>query len=171
MRGLLPRILLLAVTVVLGCSTSDSPTTNTGLGFLNNNGNDCTQHTHLTVSIDEPAPPAAQLRIESCRVDQDACMDLCVYALTNLSQYPEWMGGVTPPQLFGGGALPPGGQFPTNTTPQFSPSLCKVTFDGSTANAEIAIDTPKFGPGCAVEAGTADGSGSGAGGAPSPGGL
>lgn len=169
MRGLLPRILLLAVPVVIGCSTSDSPPTNTSLGFLNNNNSDCTQHTHLTVSIDEPAPPAAQLRIESCRVDQDACMDLCVFALDNLSKYPEWMGGVTPPSFGGGDILPPGGQIPAS--PQFQPSVCKVTFDGSTAHAEIAIDTPKFGPGCAVEAGTADGSGSGAGGAPSPGGL
>ena len=31
---------------------------------------------HLDVTISDPAPPM-QLRIESCRVDIDACMDLC----------------------------------------------------------------------------------------------
>lgn len=147
MRGTLPGILLLAVPVIAGCSSSGTSATSVGQGLFSNSS--CTVHTHLTVSVDTPAPPPAQLRIESCRLDVDACMDLCVYELNNLSKYPQWLGGVPPPQgIFNGGVGAPG--VPTDGfTPQFTPSLCKVTFDGSTANAEIALDTPNFGPGCA----------------------
>lgn len=168
MRGLLPRILLLAVPVVIGCSSSSDPGTSTGNGFLSNSSN-CTTHTHLNVSVASPAPPPVQLRIESCRLDVDACTDLCTYELNHLQQYPEWLGGMQPPPVFTGGGGFGGAPDQTGApgvpagfgTPGLVPSTCKVTFDGSTANAEIVVDTPNFGSGCAEPVGTPAGGGGG----------
>jgi hypothetical protein len=162
MRRLLPRILLLAVPATLGCS-NDGPQTGDGFQFLSP---DCTSHVHLTVSADgDTAAPPAQLRIESCRLDADACMDLCTYQLRKLLKQPgwgDWLSSGSDGQVFNTGdnqgvGFPPGD--PMN--PDLSgpvPQACKVTFDGSTANSEIAWDQPNFQAGCA-EPGAATGSG------------
>jgi hypothetical protein len=38
---------------------------------------DCVSHMEMTFDIHTPADPPLQLRVESCRLDIDACPDLC----------------------------------------------------------------------------------------------
>lgn len=71
------RLHHLRVALLLGlfaCSTS-------GRGDPAGFGNRCGVASHETITVAEPAEPPMQLRIESCRVDADACMDLCTTAL------------------------------------------------------------------------------------------
>ncbi len=43
---------------------------------------ECYRDVEKTFVVDTPSDPPLQLRIESCRVDADACMDLCVMLMT-----------------------------------------------------------------------------------------
>lgn len=53
--------------------------------------NDCSKTEQKTILIPTPADPPLQLRIEQCRVDKDACLDLCTLAgeRANLTSSPE----------------------------------------------------------------------------------
>jgi len=161
---MLTRILFIAVPATVGCS-SDGPSTGNGTQFLSPN---CSTHVHFTVAVDGgKATPQMQLRIESCRLDVDACPDMCGYQLYQLSQLPAngWVNPNNGTQVFNGGdtGAPPQLGVPTGGgTVGIPPVACKVTFDGNTVNSEFSFDQPTFGPGCA-EAGISGG-GSGAGG-------
>ncbi|HEY5943945.1 MAG TPA: ferritin-like domain-containing protein [Kofleriaceae bacterium] len=43
---------------------------------------ECTRTVNKSFTVDTPADPPMQLRIESCRVDVDACMELCSMLMT-----------------------------------------------------------------------------------------
>ena len=161
MRRMLTRILFLAVPATLGCS-SDGPNTGNGTQFLSPN---CSTHVHFTVAVDgSKATPQMQLRIESCRLDVDACPDMCGYQMYQLSQLPAngWVNPNNGMQVFNGGDT--GGAPPELGVPVgggsvgIPPVACKVTFDGNTVNSEFSYDQPTFGAGCA-EAGISGGSG------------
>jgi hypothetical protein len=172
MRRILTRILLLAVPVTLGCSSDSSQTSDQPFPLLLNNQGNCTSHLQFNVAVEsEKATPPAQLRIESCRLDVDACTDFCTFELNAISKLPEYAAMFVTSPVFNGQPAPqPGiGGFPPSgvTTPGFTPTKCSVSFDGGTANAEIAIDLPSVGPGCFNEVGagaTGVGSGTGSGG-------
>jgi hypothetical protein len=57
------------------------------LAACGNVGGDCMQQVTKTLSIATPADPPLQLRVDQCRVDVDACSDLCSLAVqrANLS--------------------------------------------------------------------------------------
>lgn len=42
---------------------------------------DCSSHTTMTVTVPMPADLPMEFRIETCRMDADACVDLCQLAL------------------------------------------------------------------------------------------
>ena len=174
MRRILTRIVLLAVPVTLGCS-GDGNQTSQDFQLLSPN---CSQHLKFTIAVDsDKATPQTQLKIESCRLDVDACTDLCSFQMATLQQSPIWG-----QYLQSGGAVFNGDLgAPTTGTPPapgfggIQPTSCKVTFDGNTANTEMAVDLPSFGQGCAIP-GTASGGGptqggSGTGSGTAPGGL
>ena len=155
MQRILARIVLVALPAV-GCSTgSDSsqqiPST---LLFPQPGGGDCqTNEVKVNVAVDEAkATPPLQLRIESCRMDADACMDLCTYELTNLPSVLGIFGATAEPVDNFGGDLPVSGggtvEPPFQST-GITPSDCKVTFDGGTANATIGYQAFTSGGGCA----------------------
>ncbi len=50
------------------------------LGIFNGDG-DCVDHLNKTFNVTTPANPPTQLRIDSCRVDVDACTSLCAIVL------------------------------------------------------------------------------------------
>ena len=54
-------------------------------------GGDCQQEVTKTLTIQTPADPPLQLRVEQCQVDVDACPQLCTLAAqrANLSVTPE----------------------------------------------------------------------------------
>lgn len=65
--ALVMRPILLLALIAAGCDS---------------NGGDCTSDpVEKRLTIDTPADPALQLRVESCRVDVDACPSLCALAL------------------------------------------------------------------------------------------
>jgi hypothetical protein len=105
-------------------------------------GSDCTESVDKTIDLDNPLPPV-QLKIESCRVDVDACGALCtrVMADNNLG------GGIN-----GGGPSPGlGDQFPGAPSDTFVPyTKCAVTFEGSTTHVEVAYDQWNGGENCPV---------------------
>jgi hypothetical protein len=164
MRRILTRIVLLAVPLTLGCS-SDGSQTSQDFQLLSPN---CTSHLNFNIAMDsDKATPPIQLRIESCRLDVDACADLCSYEIAALQQSPVWsqylQGGGGP--VFNGDLGAPSGQPPNPGFGGLQPTSCKVSFDGSTANTQMAIDVPTFGSGCAIagEGGVANGSSQGSG--------
>jgi hypothetical protein len=109
-------------------------------------GQDCTESAEQTFDIDTPAPPSMQLKIDSCRVDVDACGALCTRVMedhglaTNIA-FPPGMGGI-PDQGFGQDFVPY--------------TKCAVTFDGGTAHVDVAYDQFNGGDNCPVfdQAGT-----------------
>jgi len=161
-------MLLAALPAAFGCSGSDgSQQIPTSSLFPQGNG-DCSGHdVKVKVSVDEgKSPPPLQLRIESCRIDSDACMDLCTYELANLPSVVAIFGATyePPPELENGAGGGGGAGFDPVTpvgSSGITPSTCNVTFDGGTASADIGFQTFDNG-GCAEpEAdGTAEGSGS-----------
>jgi hypothetical protein len=54
-----------------GCLVTDLVTSN----------DDCVEVVHKSLHIEEPADPPMQLRIDSCRLDVDACRELCIMAM------------------------------------------------------------------------------------------
>lgn len=119
--------LLLAAGLVTGCDAGSLLT-----------GSDCTESVDQTIDVDSPAQPAVQLKIDSCRLDIDACGTLCtrVMADHNLG------GGMPFTDLPGTGA--PG--FPDTT---FVPwTKCVVSFEGGTTHVEVAFNQFNGGPNC-----------------------
>ena len=162
---------ILALALLAGCSTdSGSQTGSTSDLITINNNDNCTAHVHLSVAVDTTATtPQARFAAENCRVDADACVDLCNYEMSNLTQIQGWVNGIPAPNAFGG--LPGGGVdigpggFPTQQT-GLTADQCHVTFDGETANSDIHYDT--FNPGANCGFASAGGTGSGS---ATPGGL
>ena len=147
MQRVLTRMLLVALPV-FGCGTGDSGTQTVPTSSIFPQGGQCSPHdAKVTVSVDETKAPAPlQLRIESCRMDEDACMDMCTYELANLPAIMAIFGLAETPVSFDGGGidLPANGdQFQGNT-----PSSCHVTFDGGTANSDIGFQTFDTSGGC-----------------------
>ncbi|HTR51814.1 MAG TPA: hypothetical protein VMJ10_13955 [Kofleriaceae bacterium] len=164
MQRILARTLLVALSAV-GCSSGsdDSQQIPTNSLFPQGNNDECsTQEAKLNIAVDEAKATAPlQLRIESCRLDADACMDLCTYELDNLPSVLAIFGATAEPVDFGGD-LPTtegGGTLePPIDNAGITPSDCKVTFDGGTANASIGYQAFSSDGGCA-EPGTNGGSG------------
>ncbi|HEY1553284.1 MAG TPA: hypothetical protein VGF94_00550 [Kofleriaceae bacterium] len=134
--------------MAFGCTSSSDNGSGQLPGLFTPTGTDCTQHTKLSFGVDESkAPPPFQLRIESCRMDADACMDLCTYELSNLPQMVQLFGSFEPPRFEGGGGgfggtEPPVPNGPTLPTPSgLTPTACHVTFDGNTANSDVSFDS------------------------------
>ena len=119
--------LLLVAGLVTGCDTS----------LLT--GSDCTENVDKTIDVDNPVP-AVQLKIESCRVDVDACGALCTRVMADNN-----LGGGIPIGPTTGGDFPgaPGGTFVPYTK-------CVVSFEGSTTHVEVAYDVFNGGPNCPV---------------------
>lgn len=154
---------ILALALLAGCSTDSGSQTGSTSDLINIGNNNCTAQVHLTVSVDTTATtPQARLAAESCRLDVGACVDLCNYEMSNLSQLQGLVNGVPAPQAFGGapgGGVDLGpGAFPTQQV-GLTADQCHVTFDGETANSDIHYDTFAPGPNCNfVSAGAGTGS-------------
>ena len=56
---------------------------------------ECSRTLGRSFEVDTPADPPLQLRIESCRVDADACMELCRMLMTRASLPAPWTCSVT----------------------------------------------------------------------------
>lgn len=75
LRSVLQQVVLASLPLAAGCDT-------TGVGPIGN----CVEHASRTLVSQDPSPHAPlQLKIESCRVDVDACIRLCT-ALMDDSQ-------------------------------------------------------------------------------------
>lgn len=92
-------------------------------------GPDCTQHIEKTIDLQEPTDPSTYMRIESCRVDVDACNALCGRLLGQSATLP----------------IPQGGEFVNQTFDK-----CDVTFEGATTHVDVAYTQINSGPGCPV---------------------
>jgi hypothetical protein len=169
MRRTLTRIVLAAVPTVLGCTASTDTTSGQSFNLFQSNG-DCTSHLTFRVDVDdiEHAAPPAQLRIESCRMDVDACNDLCSFQLQNIAQQ-GGVGSFLQPGnalVHGGAPLPTDNQEPTPFNPAdtaFTPTKCTVKFDGNSASSEIRVDSPAFNSNCHFEGTPVEGAGAGGG--------
>ena len=119
-RPLQPRLAVRAILLLLfaSCSVGDLVT-----------GPDCTEHVDKTIDEQEPTTPAMHMKIESCRLDVDACGVLCSNAL-----------GVTGTQ-----PVPNGGTFVGETW-----DTCDVTFEGDTTHVHVAYTQINSGPNCPV---------------------
>ncbi len=60
------------------------------LAACGNIGGDCTQQVTKTLTINTPADPSLQLKVDQCQVDVDACPPLCALAAqrADLTQTP-----------------------------------------------------------------------------------
>jgi hypothetical protein len=121
-----PQLLLVA-GLVTGCDTS----------LLT--GSDCTTSVDKTIDVESPALPPVQLKIESCRVDIDACGALCTRVMADNS-----LGGGGPISDVG---LPPGGA-PSGAFVPYT--KCEVTFEGATTHVAVAYDQFNGGANCPV---------------------
>lgn len=74
-RRIVPRLVLAGLVSVTatGCLIE---------AFLPSSGGDCTTQVDKTISLQTPADPPMDLRVESCRVDVDACPALCSLAMS-----------------------------------------------------------------------------------------
>jgi hypothetical protein len=159
MRRILTRIVLLAVPVAVGCSTDSNSSTSQGFNLLDTNNN-CVSHLSFKVSVDdiEHASPPAQLRIESCRLDVDACSDLCSFQLAALAKQPGFQALLQPgggfqgqPIPVNGAGAPPGTPInPGGITNPFTPTKCTVKFDGNSVTSEIGFDSFVSNSNCAT---------------------
>ena len=61
------------------------------LSACGNVGGDCSQEITKTLTINTPADPPLQLKVDQCKVDVDACPPLCALAAqrADLTQSPE----------------------------------------------------------------------------------
>jgi len=169
MQRILSRMLLVALPAAFGCSGSVGSQQIPTSGLFPQGNGDCSAHdVKVRVSVDEEkAPPPLQLRIESCRIDSDACMDMCTYELANLPSVVDIFGATYEPAPEfdngegGGGGVGFDPPTPVDTS-GITPSACKVTFDGGTASADIGFQTFDNGGGCPEpdSNGTAEGSSS-----------
>ncbi len=154
-RRVLNRILAVALFAagVTGCSGSD---TNTG---------DCAvTHEEKTITTTEPAvDPGLQFKIDTCRVDADACPALCALAMTqagiNFNTIDPTAGTENPPVDEPGGIpLPPGGGG-INGAPVTPAVNCDVTFDNGTVSMVVKYDVYTSTIGCPVEVSNGDDTG------------
>jgi hypothetical protein len=114
-----PRLAVRAILllVLVNCSVSDLIT-----------GPGCSESVEKTVDLQEPTDASTTLRIESCRLDVDACGILCSRAIGS-----------------GTLAIPAGGSFVGQTYQK-----CSVTFEGATTHVDVAYTQINSGPGCPV---------------------
>ncbi len=113
-----PAVRAILLLLFASCSVGDLVT-----------GPDCTQHVEKTVDVEQPTDASTTLKIESCRLDVDACGVLCSRVL-----------GTTGIQPF-----PNGGDFAGQTFDK-----CTVTFEGATTHIDVAYTQINSGPGCPV---------------------
>jgi hypothetical protein len=73
LRAALQSIVIAGLPAAAGCTSLYS--------------SDCIERKDKTIDIMEPAAPALQLKIEACRRDVDACNDLCVAAMEQVSLF------------------------------------------------------------------------------------
>lgn len=112
----------------------------------------CFQDVEKTFVMLAPSDPPLVLRIESCRLDVDACPDLCqlVMERAGLAQ-PLNAGGVGISDGKGLGA-------PSNQS-QFDAAHCSATFEGEKVSVKVIYQQATNNSSCAVTFGAA-GSGS-----------
>jgi hypothetical protein len=139
----LNRIVSLAILslAVTGCSSSD---TNTG---------DCAvTHEQKTITTAEPAAdPGLQFKIDTCRVDVDACPTLCALAMTQAG-IPFNNGGTfngVGGQPEGDVPLPPGGGF--GGAPVTPAVNCDVTFEDGQVSMVVKYDVYTSTLGCPID--------------------
>jgi hypothetical protein len=144
---------IFALALLAGCSTD--PGSQSSTSDLLSLGNDsCTAHVHLSVAVDTTAASLqARFAAERCRLDVDACVDLCNYEMSNISQLGALVNGVPAPEAFGGspggGADIGSGAVPVNQAGTgLTTDQCHVTFDGDTVTSDIHYDTFAPGPNC-----------------------
>jgi hypothetical protein len=113
-----PGVRAILVLLFASCSVGDIIT-----------GPDCSQQVEKTVDVEQPTDAPTTLKIESCRLDVDACGVLCSQVL-----------GTTGIQPF-----PNGGDFIGQTFDK-----CTVTFQGATTHVDVAYTQFNSGPGCPV---------------------
>ena len=121
------RVYLVALVLAAGCDTLT--------------GKDCTETVDQTIDVQSPAQPAMELKVDSCRVDVDACGALCIKVMADNNINPNSGGEVVP----GTGGAP---GFPTNTLPPIPYTKCAVTFEGATTHVEIGYVNYNGGPNC-----------------------
>lgn len=101
-RRVVQVIVLSAVPLVGACGDQ------TGVPQLPTSESCNDSASHATITANEPYEPALELKIEDCRVDIDACADLCSYELSKA--------GIAQVQV----------------------NSCSVTFDGGTTTSKVS---------------------------------
>ena len=130
--GVLRRTLAVGLLVVGGCSSDDNTT------------GDCSI-THETKTITTPDPsedPGLQFKIQSCRVDANACPRLCALAMQQAGI--DISGG----GQFNGTEVPtPGGTISTPVNPAVA---CDVLFKNGNVEMTVQYDVYTSTNGCPV---------------------
>src|SRR5262245_49583708 len=71
LRRILQQVVLAGLPLGTGCIAEKVLT----------GGGDCYETHRVTIPVSLPAEPSLQLRIESCRLDVDACTELCAMVM------------------------------------------------------------------------------------------
>jgi hypothetical protein len=82
---------------------------------------DCVDTVERSYELSTPAPPALQLKIDRCRIDVDACTDLCREAME------------------------------LNNVPMTAPTACKVVFLDSTVHVDVSFEVSSDGEDCPID--------------------
>ena len=126
LRQSLQKIVIAGMPAAVGCA--GNPSTN------------CFEHVEKSFVVLSPADPPLELRIESCRVDVDACADLCQIVMERAHLVGPGQ-GIAPTDGRGGspGFIGPGGN---------AFDACSAEFEGDKVSVKVAYTAQNSGQLC-----------------------